>query len=67
MWNVECGILGFGIRNTALRIRKPTSVGSRLLWQRLESRTWNLESETWNPESKTVLGSLTWGEPLEKS
>ena len=30
-----------------------------------ESSSWNPESTAWNPESKTVMDSLTWGEPGE--
>ena len=44
---VECGILGFGIRNSVQGIRNPTN-------------DWNPEFTAWNPESKTVLDSLTW-------
>ena len=44
---VECGILGFGIRNSVQGIRNPTN-------------DWNPEFTAWNPESETVLNSLTW-------
>ena len=57
---VECGILEFGIQNTAPGIWNPTNEWnpeSKFHWQRLESTVWN-------PESKTVLDSLTWGKPL---
>ena len=46
---VESGILGFGIRNTALRIGIPTNY-----WNP-ESKFYWLESSTRIPESKTVL------------
>ena len=62
---VESGILGFGIRNTAQGIRKPSkdcNPESKFHWQRLESSFWNPESTAWNLESKTVLDSLIWGE-----
>ena len=49
---VESGILGFGIRNTALRIRKPIK-------DLMEFSLWNPESKAWKPESTTVLDSLT--------
>ena len=58
----ESGILGFGIRNTAQRIRnfsKYWNQESKFHRQRLESSTWNLESAVWNPESKTVLDSFS--------
>ena len=62
---LESGILGFGIRNTAPGILNPTNdrnPESKFHWQRLESSSWNLESTAWNPESKTVLDSLTLGD-----
>jgi len=65
---VKSGILGFGIRNTAVRIRNPTNDWNpeyRLHCQILESSTWNLESVAWNPESKTYfLDSKAWGDRL---
>ena len=48
----ESGILGFGIRNTAHGVQKPTKS-----WNP-ESSTWNPESMAWNPESKTTLDYL---------
>ena len=48
------GILGYGIRNTAKRIRSPTNH-----WNP-ESSSSNPESMVRNPESKTVLDSLAW-------
>ena len=49
----ESGILGFGIRNTAQRIRNPSKTKFHL--QRLES-------SSWNPESMADLDSLSPGE-----
>ena len=72
LWNLEAqkilllasGILGFGIRNTAQRIRNPSSSQSRiqLLLKKTGNGYWYLESTAWNPESKTVLDSLIWGD-----
>ena len=53
---VESGILGFGIRNAAQRIRNLTED-----WNP-ESSTRDPESTAWNPESKTALDSVTWGD-----
>ena len=59
-----CGILSFGIQNTAQRIdRNPTKgwkPNSKFHWQKLESSTWNPESMALNPESNAVLNYLTW-------
>ena len=49
---VKRGTLGFGIKNTALRIGNPTC-------------DWNPESTGWNSESKTVLDPLTFGERVD--
>ena len=41
---MECGILGFGIRNTTQEVRNPTNdwnPESKFYWQILESSTWN--------------------------
>ena len=61
----ECGIMSFGMRNTAQGIRNPTkdwNTGSKFKRQRLESSTLNSESTAWNPESTTVMETLMWGE-----
>lgn len=75
---VKSRILGFGIRNLALKIRIPNlqeiwnsvlGIWNPLNWNP-ESGTWNpefvtwiLESTEWNPESMTVLKYLIWGKP----
>ena len=56
------------VRRKALKLEKrwnPALFGIRnpLCWNP-ESSTRNPESTAWNPESKTVLDSLTWGDPL---
>ena len=59
--DVESGILGFGIWNTALGLRNPTkdwNPESKFYRKILESSTWSPESTAWNPESKTVQDSL---------
>ena len=59
---VESGILGFGMRSTAQRIRNPTKDWSPIQGSSREDwkkKAWNQESTAWNPESKTVLDSLT--------
>ena len=61
----ECGIMSFGMRNTAQGIRNPTNdwnPESKFNRERLESSTLNSESTAWNPEFKTVLDTLTWSE-----
>ena len=58
---MESGILGFGIRNTALGIWNPTddwNPESKFYWQIPESSTCNPESTAWNPESKIAWSSL---------
>lgn len=67
---VECGILEFGIQNTAPGIRNPTNKWnpeSTFHWQRM----WNLvhgirnpEFTDWNPVSKTAFDyrRLAWGD-----
>ena len=67
--DVESGILGFGIWNTALGLRNPTKDSnpeSKFYRKILESSTWSPESTAWNPESKTVQDSLTCGETYRK-
>ena len=59
---VESGILGFGMRNTAQRMRNPTKDWNPIQGstrKNKESSAWNQEFTAWNPESKTVLDSLT--------
>ena len=59
---VESGIVGFGIRNTALGIRNPTMIGIRRIQVPLSKvgiHNWNSESTAWNLESKTVLDFLS--------
>ena len=75
--HVESTILGFGIRNTAQRIRNPTtrplpahlSDVSRILVPQTKTgiHTWNPESMTWNPESKNVLSPIHGATRLDDS
>ena len=62
---VESGTLGFGIWNTAQRIRTPIND-----WIPESKFHFLRESRTWNPESKPVLDSLitclAWGEKFSK-
>ena len=67
---VESGILSFGMRNKAQRIRNATKDWNpiqRSTRKKVELGAWNQESTAWNPESKTVLDSLTWNEKQHMS
>ena len=60
---LKSGTLGFGIRNTAQRIRNPSNdwnPESKFQWQEPGTGDWNPESTAWDTESKTVSDSLTW-------
>ena len=54
---MESKILGFGLRNTTLGIRRPLTIGIRNPVAGVRNPL------VWNLEYKTVLDSLTWGDP----
>ena len=61
---MESEFLGLGIRDTAVGIWNPTTIGIRnpsFTEKDLESSNWNPESMAWNPEFKNVLDSLYMG------